>query len=279
MSTVTPTLSRDLACRLHQLALSGARWPIRPAYHKDDAQLRRMLGDKLARNKPPRPGDEGTDPTEAWDAIRACMIATGPPAPDPWFDRRWRGGEESSMRERGATLAEAVARFDLGTALRGHLPLELQTSPALMPLAVASWGPRVRVVAGPTAPAGVVLLAAIAALVARDLPLADDPPGIRALIHHHLAGAVAVRIPTLAADVEVLLNDARGLLPQRQGSARFAERVRSLASRLPQAHGEVERIAEGLAAGRTDRMHRAWLRAFFAPRGFDLDAWVSRHAE
>ena len=66
-------------------------------------------------------------------------------------------------------------------------------------------------------------------------------------------------------------------LPLPTHAEAYAQRLRSIApDSLDQAPGEINRIADGLAARRLARLRRAWRRGFFVPRGIDLAAWVAR---
>ena len=67
----------------------------------------------------------------------------------------------------------------------------------------------------------------------------------------------------------LLIDTTRSLIPPQHRADEIERRIASLARRglIDQPPGEIERTIHGLGRRRPDRLHRAWLRGFFVPRG------------
>ena len=86
------------------------------------------------------------------------------------------------------------------------------------------------------------------------------------------AGSVLVkRLPDAHVD-KLLVDTTRLLIPPQHRENLIEKRILSLSNRnlLDQPPGEIERTIHGLQRRRADRLHRAWLRGFFVPRGVEL---------
>jgi hypothetical protein len=80
------------------------------------------------------------------------------------------------------------------------------------------------------------------------------------------AGAVGEGLDRLLVDV------VQHVLPPQHRAETLTRRIQKLADRglFDQPPGEIERTLHGLGRRRADRVHRAWQRAFFVPRGVTI---------
>ncbi len=197
-----------------------------------------------------------------------------------WFERRQRLGESAAMAEQAEAIASAL---DAWPRVEGLLAptIELTVACAAPAWPVSATRRPWRVVVAPRTAPGVVLVAALAGSLRSFLKLRAIPWYQRDLIAGHCAASLLVREPAFADRVDDLLRDI-GLLffPARAERARFSDELRDLVARHgDQPPGEIERLVDGLAKGRLDRLHRAWLRDFFTPRGTVLKDWVARQRQ
>lgn len=79
---------------------------------------------------------------------------------------------------------------------------------------------------------------------------------------------LAPQTPLLEAMLKVVVRD---VLPPQHRADEVHAHIKRLAPLLDQPPGEIERTMHGLGRNRADRLHRAWLRGFFVPRGFALE--------
>lgn len=254
---------RAVAQRAHLLALVGRHFAASPGYRRADERLRRSLRSAL----PPLDDLGGVD--LAW-------VAGGGPGDDrdgAWFATRWAGGEEAQTAAAAQRLAAAAAAVPIGGLLATQAT-EILVAPGLRGEA-SPLGPG-RVLAGLDTPAILVVLAAIAShLPTGALPAALDEADARDVALHMAGSALVLEpLPSDALDGLLLASTTALLPPQHQGDrlAGLVDRLVAL-NALDQPPGEIERLTRGLQRRYSDRLHRAWLRGFFVPRGFDLGGW------
>ncbi len=275
-ATWAPEVDEAVAHRLHLCGLARPRpWWVAPAYARQDGALRRQ-----AKRRPApliRAGGGACDARWALGGAGDTAgegTASAAPADDRrWFAVRWGLGDRLGSETAAARVAREAAEWG-ATALVGPGPVGIVAS-AVVAGAVAH-APAGRCAVGLTAPSGLAVLAWIAARLAPHLGLPDElAPHLRHLVAVHTAATLWLREGELdQRRTEVLLETAgRSLLPARGDEDRAREAIRSLVGAvLDQPPGEVGRITSGWHRGRTDRLHRAWERGFFVPRGRDPSA-------
>ena len=260
-----------LAHGVHLLALTGASHAVPPGYARGDGRLRAALGERAPEIAP-----------ESVPSLQEILAGGAEPSADAaWFERRWvTAGEADSCRrdaERVATEAEA-------TPTGGLLSGWTVTVVAATGLRVGAWprsadpdGRRAAVAVGHGTPGAVAALAAIAARIPVDPRLAALPQEDVDLVRLHCAGSTLAAalgdVPEIGAVLAAVVDTL--LPPQHQGrrTVDMIARLRA-ADLLDQPPGEIERLGKGLARRYADRLHRAWLRGFFVPRGQDAHAWA-----
>ncbi len=266
-ATFVAELDRTLVHRAHLLALAGNHDAAGPGYARADARLR------------PR-GAPAPMLVPSGD-IASLFVAGRPPAKDAqWFARRWDAGDAASCQREASRLAVAAHRLPHGGVLDGWR-VGVRVAVALRPTA---WpGPaddaalRATIAAGPEAPGATVILAAVAARMPYPQTLSWLPAQDLHIVRLHIAGTAIAKRTKRPEELAPLLRDAaHALLPPQHQGHRVTDLVGRLTARdmLDQPPGEVERLTRGLAQRHADRLHRAWLRAFFVPRGYPLDAWL-----
>ncbi len=262
-----PAQQEHLARALHLAAVAGALGG-QPGYGREDARLRAAAGVS------PDPTRSEADPP---GSIADALVETDPP-PSAWFEQRWRLGEADAMAEHGSRLAAEANGFDDG-GLLGARRVELIASPAVAPRPTAVISALTRVAVHPRAHGATACVAVIAATLRRaftaELPRSPD---MAAELAWHCAVSAVLRARDQdEADDALVATLSAASLPLPTHAEAYAQRLRSIApDSLDQAPGEINRIADGLAARRLARLRRAWRRGFFVPRGFDLAAWVAR---
>jgi len=251
--------------RLHRLGLASEGCEVTPGYARTEEQLRRSVRVRLP-------------PKATWSCVAEAL--SGEAAPEAgesdrgWYQRRFEAGEGKEA----AGIAAAVAGLD--TRWRPAREVTFVVSPALrgMPcfarVVRPEWGTQGGVVAaGPGMPASLWLLGAVALgieeVVMSALP-EDLPDETRHFVVCMVAGSVllAAGIGVGALDA-VLADTTRVLVPPQHRDGVIEKRIYSLEKRglLDQPPGEIDRTIHGLGRRRADRLHRAWQRGFFVPRG------------
>lgn len=266
-------LRMDLAYRLHLLGLGGGNDEVLPGYLRAEETLRRSLRGHI-------PHGLG----------RFASLAEAVTAPDAdgrdrsWFAKRAEAGELAEMRRHEARLVgevETLARglevepssFVISTALR---PL-----PLLAPASVLTAG-RPLLAAGPEVSAELLLLGLIAqphaARLSERFSHVDDEARRFGVL---MAAGTAFLSLAPASDLvdRVLLAVVRELLPPQHRGDAVVRWIDRLAPDLDQPPGEIERTAHGLSRRRADRVHRAWTRGFFVPRGDVMGGRLSPQAD
>jgi hypothetical protein len=275
--------SRAFAHGAHLAALAGddpALRGISTTYRRADARLRAQAGGPAA----PTPEElQGVGTVS-----EAVDLETEPTLDATWFATRWDLGEGAAVEEharRGVdeALALSCARSGLIRGPDGG-PVVVLASAALGPEAIAGrTGAAVGI--GPRVSGAAVLLEAVGSRLgpAVDAAIASLTsslsPAARRLTVRQTAATALLRAGGDEMDPEALLgqviHDLVGGGPPAAADLRARIAELELARILDQAPGEITRIADGLAGRRADRLHRAWIRGFFVPRGFDLDAWLA----
>ncbi len=235
--------------RLHRLGLADKAFEVTPGYLRTEEILRRG-----ARVRMPAPA--------TWANVYEALTGDDAPGDDrAWYRRRFEAGEG---REAEALVAAVAPYWD------GDLAFVV--SPALR--AMPFMGPEL-VATGPGLPDTLALLGA-AALSIKDAVLGALPEELMAETRHFTllmaAGSVLVkRLPDAHID-KLLVDTTRLLIPPQHRENLIEKRILSLSNRnlLDQPPGEIERTIHGLQRRRADRLHRAWLRGFFVPRGVVL---------
>jgi hypothetical protein len=192
-----------------------------------------------------------------------------------WFERRWSLGEKESCATQSKRLAEEASALPMGDLL-GGTTFQVTASTAIG-WAYGTTTPHV-VVAGLRTSGYMVALATIAAKLRPDLPQNNElTPYLRYLAEIHLAATALIRIPAFDSHVEALLTTAgKQLRPFKGGEGQARRWIRRIARiYLDQPPGEIGKITAGLHQNRTDRLHRAWSRGFFIPKGFNLTEWMA----
>jgi len=267
-----PTEDRALAHGVHLLALADGSHAVTPGYARNDARLRASI-----KARPP-----ALDPTSL-PSFADLLAGAAPPDLDvAWFDRRWDtvGERESATRE-AARVAREADETPLG-ALLGGWTVQLAVATGLR---AGAWprpfDPESRVGAvatGPGTPGALAALAAVGARLPLDERVAALLPEDRDQVRLHCAGSVLALELGDGPEMTTLLEAVADALlpPQHQGRrvVEMIERVRA-AGLLDQPPGEIERLAQGMARRYPDRLHRAWLRGFFVPRGQDARSWLA----
>ena len=258
----SPDEGRCHALHLHGL-VSEAPW-VQPSYVRRDSDLRRSR--PKTKPAPQAPGYESLDGVLAID-VASTIDAN-------WFQFRWSLGESESAKTHAARLADEANQLPVD-AFFPEGPIAVTASP------VMQWGYGTEesvVVAGYLNSGYMVALAAVGAQLRPHLPTFPElTPGMQHRIELHVAASACLRLPAFADHVDKLLETAGGWLRPARGSEKAAQAEIDLMAEicLKQPPGEVGRIASGLYQGRVDRLHRAWERGFFVPKGFDLDEWAS----
>jgi len=233
-----PKVDADVAYRLHRLAIDSpddAR--VARGYARQDKALRRGAQDDRT-----------------------------------WFDRRFSLGEEASMTEASRVLAQELD--GLGWPLpKGWGDTTVQRTPALRVVDVSVDSQHVAT--GGRAPAELVMVGLHGARYRELVEAQDDlSEADRTLLELHLGATFLVQTQPPRVDIDQLMTTAgRALLPLRgeeEAGRVFLQRLGDTC--LDQPPGEIARIASGFHSGRTDRLHRAWERGFFVPRGAKLIA-------
>lgn len=164
-------------------------------------------------------------------------------------------------------------------------PVGLILSPALRPIPIlcprasrngageGEGANRGLVAAGPGVSAELLVLGVLAMPVARALEerFARASHEARRLGALMVAGSrlVAMRPPDEVLE-PVLEAVVRELFPPQHRQEELERLVRALVPELDQPPGEIERAIRGMGRRRADRVHRAWLRGFFVPRGLRI---------
>lgn len=273
--TFTGETDRDLAYGLHLLALTRDTPAVVPGYARSDGRLR------VAARVAPVTADPGAVPD-----FESLLAGTAAPATldAAWFARRWDGGGERDTTAHDAARAatEASATPHGGLLAGRHVAVLASTT-----LRAGAWplaprpdppGPRHgRVLVGFGTPGAMVVLATIAGALPTDPRLDALPAEDRAWVRLQCAGSVLAVTLGDSPEIGTVLEAVADVLlpPQHQG-----DRVLELIGRFrdaglfDQPPGEIERLGQGLARRYSDRLHRAWLRGFFVPRGGDPRAWA-----
>jgi hypothetical protein len=252
--------------RLHRLGLAGSGFEVTPGYARAEEQLRRVTRLRLP-------------PSVPWESVAAAL--GGEPASEDAADRAWylRRREAGEGRE-AAPLAAAVEGLATGWRPAGEVAFvvspALRTLPCLASRTAAACGGSATVAAGPGLPPSLGLLGA-AALGVEEVVRSGLPEELPFETVHFVvcmvAGSRLVHAGLEGAALETLLTDAtRLLLPPQHREGVIERRIQSLVRHrlIDQPPGEIERTIHGLARRRADRLHRAWLRWFFVPRGVSL---------
>ena len=246
------------ACRIaHACALRDTAPYAVPSYRKRDRDLRKRGSFK----------GKVTDGTRGLDLVDLLERDEMLHGDDPWFDKRWSLGEQTAVVRASAEIAQQAEKL-------GSFELDLGDSIDVTASAAIRWsvGVQSRVLVATRGTGYHVLLAAIASRLRKHVSLSALSHFDRHVLELHIAATVLVNQPAFASHVDRLLNQVgRELMPQpgSEGIAK-AQLIRLGESVLEQAYGEIERIGSGLHQGRTDRLHRAWSRGFFVPRGVSL---------
>ncbi len=257
----------EVGYRLHRLGLASEGFEVTPGYARAEEQLRRAVRVRLP-------------PKTAWANVAEAL--SGEAAPEGaesdrgWYRRRFEAGEGKEVVQ---TVA-AVTAFD--TRWRPGAPVTFVVSPALrgMPcfarVVRPECGGGAIVAAGPGMPASLGLLGAVA-LGIEDVVMSALPEDLPAETRHFVVCMVAGSV-LLAAGIgpgaldAVLTDTTRVLVPPQHRDGVIEKRIYSLEKRglLDQPPGEIDRTIHGLARRRADRLHRAWQRGFFVPRGLTV---------
>ncbi len=244
MSMLEPEAAFEVGYRLHRLGLAGTAFEVTPGYLRTEEQLRRAMRVRLP-------------PPATWQDLAEALSGEDAPIDDrAWYRRRFEAGEGREA-ETLSPLSDAVA-FVVSPALR--------TMPFIAPGIVAT---------GPGLPHTLAALGVAAHGIA-ELILGALPEALTPATRHFtlLMAAGSVLVKTLPDEqIEALLVDVtRVLIPPQHRENLIEKRILSLSNRnlLDQPPGEIERTIHGLQRRRPDRLHRAWMRGFFVPRGVVL---------
>lgn len=262
MTRFTPLADRALCTIAHLHALQDQAPYGVSAYRKRDVDLRK----RARAAKAPTLG------ARQFDLLEAMKSGSAPSVDNAWFERRWGLGEESAVARASARIsaeAEALGTFGLDLGESAQV-----TASAAIRWAIAS-GPKVLVSMSSTGYH--VLVALVAGRCRGSLRLDDLSRFDRHVAELHVAASLLAGLDGFADHVDPLLESVgRDLLPRTGSEAIQKEQLLRLAeSVLDQPPGEVERIASGFHQGRTDRLHRAWSRGFFYPRGLSTKKLLS----
>lgn len=243
-----PLNDREVGYRLHLLGLAGGTFEVQPGYLRTEEKLRPRVPRGLV----------------TWVTVDEALAAeVAPDADRAWFARRWDAGE--------GRLAEALAPEVLALGwpedLLGGDAVGLLVAPPLRP--VPALAPRARIVAvGAGTPPSLAALG-VAALDLEALYPAELARDARRFAAWMAAGTrVAPRLASGALD-RLLEDVVHHLLPPQHRQDELEAHVRALFATglMDQPPGEVERTIHGMGRRRADRVHRAWTRGFFVPRG------------
>lgn len=254
----------EVGYRLHRLGLVAGAFEVTPGYRRAEEQLRRAARVRL--------------PTEVgWRSVAEALGGDGADEADrAWFMRRRELGEG---RE-GAALAQAVGAIACPWQPARQVWFvaspALRDVPCLAPSTAEACGAGAVVASGPGLTASLGLLGACALeveeAVRAGLPGELGPETVR-FVALMVAGSVLVAAGLEGAALDALLIDTtRGLIPPQHRADEIERRIAGLSRRglIDQPPGEIERTIHGLGRRRADRLHRAWLRGFFVPRGVEI---------
>jgi len=246
-----PVADAEVAYRLHLLGLAGG-FEVLPAYLRTEERLRSPVPRGLV----------------TWATVdEALAAAAAPDADRAWFTRRWEAGEDGLFAPVAAGLSALVE--DMGWRRALDVDVGVVVSPALRPLpALAATSALVAVGVGCQAPLVGLGVVAVARRAEAMFP-ADLPAETRRFAALMAAGTAALEHLTGAALDALLVDVVHHVLPPQHRGEEVARHVGALTARrlLDQPPGEIERTIHGLARRRADRVHRAWTRGFFVPRG------------
>lgn len=267
---------RGLAYRLHLLGIGGGADEVLPGYLRAEELLRRAA--RTPFPKEPR----GFGPkVSVSEALRAEVVDM---RDLPWFERRQAQGEEAEAartQERLvgevnallSSIGEAPGADGIGAGgMRLIISPALRPVPAICPLGDAALG-RPIVAAGTEVSAELIFLAVAAMPFAEEVERRFEraPFAARRLATLMIGGSRIVRArPSDALIERVLVAVVRELLPPQHRQVELEKMIRKLVPELDQPPGEIERAIKGMGRRRADRVHRAWLRGFFVPRGMVL---------
>ena len=259
MTQFVPHVSRALCQLAHEAALQDSAPYALPAYRKRDRDLRKRA---YFKGKMESAADNR-------DLMEKLLTPSSGAPENGWFKKRWELGEESAVRNASQRITdETNALGTFGFVLHDRYQV---TSSAAIRWSLAC---DKTVFVSMTGTGYHALVASVASKVRHLLALEALSSFDRHVLEMHIGATILVAKPEFSGHLDQLLSDVgRDLLPQpgSEGIAR-AQLQRVAETVLEQAHGEVERIASGLHQGRTDRLHRAWSRGFFLPRGVSLDS-------
>jgi len=258
--------NEEAAYRMHRLGLSDSAFEVTPGYRRAEGQLRRAM---RARFPSPVPWGGVADALAAPDLLDEDRT---------WFARRREAGEG---REAGPLVEGIAALPALGLTWRPpeDRPVYFLASPALRPqpalarVVAAPCGDGPMIAFGPGLVPTLAVLGA-AALGVEDAVVSALPAGVDPALAHFfvlmVAGSLLVREGAAGEGLDRLLVDVvQHVLPPQHRAETLTRPIQKLADRglFDQPPGEIERTLHGLGRRRADRLHRAWLRAFFVPRG------------
>lgn len=200
-----------------------------------------------------------------------------------WVTKRGEMGESTTLTAIAATAAGVLTELDWPMP---ELPADIAGAEGeaavpvycASPLRLAWWHSNGAGFAGLcVGPRSVPELALLAWHAYEDWPFLDAWPmadADRYLLALHLGATRLLRLGLTSEQLDRLLTTAgAALLPLRgreEAGRAFLHRVAKAC--LDQPYGEIERIASGFHSARTDRVHRAWERGFFVPRGLTIIA-------
>jgi len=253
----------EVGYRLHRLGLASRGFEVTPGYLRAEEQLRRVVRLRLP-------------PAVEWSSVAEALGGAGAsevPADWAWFLKRRALGEGREAEALVLALGgidspwqpQREVAFVVSPALRGV--------PCLARVTAVACGGGQLVACGPGMPASLGLLGACALTVEEAVSggLPDElEPATRRFVACMVAGSVLVRAGLGGQALDGLLVDVtRLLIPPQHRADETERRIGALVKRglIDQPPGEIERTIHGLARRRADRLHRAWLRGFFVPRG------------
>ena len=251
----------EVGYRLHRLGLMDGAFEVTPGYRRAEEQLRRAARVRL-------PAAVG------WKSVGEALAGDGADDSDrAWFQRRRELGEGREAPELARAVAAIVCPWQPAREVGFVVSPALRDVPCPAPRTAAACGGGPVVASGPGMPASLGLLGACALeveeVVSSGLPEQLGPETAR-FVAWMVAGSVLVSAGLEGAALDGLLIDTtRTLIPPQQRADEIERRIASLARRglIDQPPGEIERTIQGLGRRRPDRLHRAWLRGFFVPRG------------
>ncbi len=260
--------AEPFAHHVHRLARGGHGAPISRGYVREDNALRKAAGKAWAR--PPEVTLGPDDSVEAALTRSEC-----PPDDAEWFHHRWDLGEGPSVAAHAERIAAEANAFEAARPLLPGVPVRVRVSVALTGAPTMAGDGAVAAVA-PGTHGWLVALASIGAQLARTTPLSALTRADRQLVWLNTAASALLRLPGFEPWIEPLLAAVGPTLMAPVGAEEgYAARLDALVGPvLEQPVGELQRMQKGLTKRRLDRLHRAWLRDFFVPRGVDLTAWI-----